>query len=84
LPLAAINVTENGDANTSPPISCPQSRGTNPENLKIQETIAKIFPEAGACRWGNRWLAKIAQKSPEHRQKVEKAKAKYSAIKQAT
>jgi len=55
-----------------------------PENLKIQETIAKIFPEeAGPVRWGNRWLAKIAQKSPEHRQKVEKAKAKYSAIKQA-
>ncbi len=55
-----------------------------PENLKIQETIAKIFPEeAGHVRWGNRWLAKIAQKSPEHRQKVEKAKTKYSAIEQA-
>ncbi len=54
------------------------------ENIKIRETIAKILPEeAGHVRWSNRWLAKIAQKSPEHRKKVEQAKRKYAAIEQA-
>ncbi len=54
------------------------------ENIKIRETIEKILPEeAGHVRWGNRWLAQIADKSPEHRQKVEQAKRKYAAIEQA-
>jgi rubrerythrin len=54
------------------------------ENIKIRETIEKILPEeAGHVRWGNRWLAEIARKSPEHQQKVEKAKRKYAAIEQA-
>jgi hypothetical protein len=54
------------------------------ENVKIRETIEKIFPEeAGHVRWGNRWLAQIADKSPEHRQKVEQAKRKYVAIEHA-
>ncbi|MDJ0591878.1 MAG: ferritin-like domain-containing protein [Pleurocapsa sp. MO_226.B13] len=54
------------------------------ENIKIRETIEKIFPEEAAhVRWGNRWLAKIAKKSPEHRKKVEQAKRKCAAIEQA-
>lgn len=83
--LAAINVTEKrGCQYFAAHIYALKAGEQTPENLKIQETIAKIFPEeAGHVRWGNRWLAKIAQKSPQHRQKVEKAKAKYSAIEQA-
>ena len=54
------------------------------ENIKIRETIERIFPEeAGHVRWGNRWLAEIAKKSPEHRQKVEQAKQRYVAVEQA-
>lgn len=54
------------------------------ENRLIRETLDRIFPEEAAhVRWGNRWLAQLARKSPEHRQKVEQAKAKYAAIEQA-
>lgn len=58
---------------------------SNEENRRIRETLECIFPEEAAhVRWGNRLLAQLARKSPEHRQKVEQAKAKYAAIEQAT
>ncbi|HIK05982.1 MAG TPA: ferritin-like domain-containing protein [Trichormus sp. M33_DOE_039] len=83
--LAAINVTEKrGCEYFSAHIYALKQAPQTPENIKIRETIAKILPEeAGHVRWGNRWLAQIADKSPEHRQKVEQAKRKYAAIEQA-
>lgn len=83
--LAAISVTEKrGCEYFSAHIYALKEVPQTEENIKIRETIAKIFPEEAAhVRWGNRWLAKIAQKSPEHRQKVEQAKFKYAAIEQA-
>lgn len=83
--LAAINVTEKrGCEYFSAHIYALKEAPQTEQNIKIRETIAKIFPEEAAhVRWGNRWLAKIAQKSPEHRQKVEQAKCKYAAIEQA-
>jgi hypothetical protein len=83
--LAAINVTEKrGCEYFSAHIHALKQAPQTAENVKIRETIEKIFPEeAGHVRWGNRWLAKIADKSPEHRQKVEQAKRKYVAIEQA-
>ncbi|MBZ8180471.1 MAG: ferritin-like domain-containing protein [Oscillatoria sp. PMC 1051.18] len=83
--LASINATEKrGCEYFAAHIYALKQAPQTEENIKIRETIAKIFPEeAGHVRWGNRWLAKIAKKSPEHRQKVEQAKLKYSAIEQA-
>ncbi|BAZ30986.1 hypothetical protein NIES4074_34540 [Cylindrospermum sp. NIES-4074] len=83
--LVAINVTEKrGCEYFSAHIYALKQAPQTPENIKIRETIAKIFPEeAGHVRWGNRWLAQIADKSPEHRQKVKQAKQKYAAIEQA-
>ncbi|MEG3921883.1 ferritin-like domain-containing protein [Microcoleus sp. T3_A4] len=83
--LAAINVTEKrGCEYFSAHIHALKQAPQTAENVKIRETIEKIFPEeAGHVRWGNRWLAQIADKSPEHRQKVEQAKRKYMAIEQA-
>jgi len=83
--LAAINVTEKrGCEYFSGHIYALKEAPQTEENIKIRETIERIFPEeAGHVRWGNRWLAQIAQKSPEHRQKVEQAKLKYAAIEQA-
>ncbi|EGK86518.1 hypothetical protein MicvaDRAFT_1058 [Microcoleus vaginatus FGP-2] len=83
--LAAINVTEKrGCEYFSAHIHALKQAPQTAENIKIRETIEKIFPEeAGHVRWGNRWLAQIADKSPEHRQKVEQAKRKYVAIEQA-
>lgn len=83
--LAAINVTEKrGCEYFSAHIYALKKAPQTAENIKIRETIEKILPEeAGHVRWGNRWLAQIADKSPEHRQKVEQAKVKYSAIEQA-
>jgi hypothetical protein len=83
--LAAINVTEKrGCEYFSAHINALKEAPQTEENIKIRETIEKIFPEeAGHVRWGNRWLAQIAKKSPQHRQKVERAKQKYSAIEQA-
>ena len=83
--LASINVTEKrGCEYFSAHIYALKQAPQTEENIKIRETIAKIFPEeAGHVRWGNRWLAQIAKKSPEHRKKVEKAKQKYAAIEQA-
>ena len=83
--LASINVTEKrGCEYFSAHIQALKEAPQTQENIKIRETIEKIFPEeAGHVRWGNRWLAKIAKKSPEQRQKVEQAKRKYAAIEQA-
>ncbi|MEG4086034.1 ferritin-like domain-containing protein [Microcoleus sp. POL10_C6] len=83
--LVAINVTEKrGCEYFSAHIHALKQAPQTAENVKIRETIEKIFPEeAGHVRWGNRWLAQIADKSPEHRQKVEQAKRKYVAIEQA-
>jgi len=83
--LVAINVTEKrGCEYFSAHIHVLKQAPQTAENVKIRETLEKIFPEeAGHVRWGNRWLAQIADKSPEHRQKVEQAKRKYVAIEQA-
>jgi rubrerythrin len=83
--LAAINVTEKrGCEYFSAHIKALKDAPQTEENIRIRETIEKIFPEeAGHVRWGNRWLAKLADQSPEHRQKVETAKRKYAAIEQA-
>jgi Protein of unknown function (DUF455) len=83
--LAAINVTEKrGCEYFSAHIQALEAGEQTEENIKIRETIAKIFPEeAGHVRWGNRWLGKIAKKSPEHQAKVDRAKQKYAAIEQA-
>jgi len=83
--LVAINVTEKrGCEFFSAHIHALKQAPQTAENIKIRETIEKIFPEeAGHVRWSNRWVAQIADKSPEHRQKVEQAKRKYVAIEQA-
>ncbi|ELS00706.1 Protein of unknown function (DUF455) [Xenococcus sp. PCC 7305] len=83
--LVSINVTEKrGCEYFSAHIKALKEAPQTTENIKIRETIAKIFPEeAGHVRWGNRWLAQLVRKSPEHRTKVEQAKCKYSAIEQA-
>jgi hypothetical protein len=83
--LAAINVTEKrGCEYFSAHIQALKQAPQTAENIRIRETIERIFPEeAGHVRWGNRWLAQIAQKSPEHRSKVEAAKQRYAAIEQA-
>lgn len=83
--LAAINVTEKrGCEYFSAHIQALKEAPQTEENIQIRETIEKIFPEeAGHVRWGNRWLAQMAQKSPQHKQKVEQAKRKYAAIEQA-
>jgi hypothetical protein len=83
--LAAINVTEKrGCEYFSAHIHALKMAPQTDENVKIRETIEKIFPEeAGHVRWGNRWLGKIAAKSPAHALKVEQAKRKYVAIEQA-
>lgn len=83
--LAAINVTEKrGCEYFSAHIHALKQAPQTEENTKIRETIERIFPEeAGHVRWGNRWLAQIADKSLEHRRKVEIAKRRYGAIEQA-
>jgi hypothetical protein len=83
--LAAINVTEKrGCEFFSAHIHALKAAPQTEENIKIRETIEKIFPEeTGHVRWGNRQLAKIAAKSPAHRQKVETVKLKFIAIEQA-
>lgn len=83
--LAAINVTEKrGCEYFAAHIHALKQAPQTEENIKIRQTIEQIFPEeAGHVRWGNRKLAEIAKKSPEHREKVEQAKRKYIAIEQA-
>lgn len=83
--LAAINVTEKrGCEYFSAHIQALKEGEQTEENVKIRETIERIFPEeTGHVRWGNRRLAEIARKSPEHKAKVDRAKQKYAAIEQA-
>jgi hypothetical protein len=83
--LAAINVTEKrGCEFFSAHIHALKAAPQTAENIKIRATIEKIFPEeTGHVRWGNKQLAKIAAKSPAHRQKVETVKRKFIAIEQA-
>ncbi|MBF2076500.1 MAG: ferritin-like domain-containing protein [Synechococcales cyanobacterium C42_A2020_086] len=83
--LAAINVTEKrGCEYFSAHIYALKQAPQTEEHIKIRETIERILPEeAGHVRWGNRWLAELARKSPEHARKVEHAKRKYAAIEQA-
>jgi rubrerythrin len=83
--LAAINVTEKrGCEYFSAHIEVLKEAEQTPENIKIRETLEKIFPEeAGHVRWGSGLLAQMARKSPEHREKVNQAKRKYAAIEQA-
>jgi hypothetical protein len=83
--LAAINVTEKrGCEYFAAHIHALKAAPQTEENIKIRETIAKIFPEEVAhVRWGNQQLAKMAAKSPEHRRKVQAAKLHYVAIEQA-
>jgi hypothetical protein len=83
--LAAINVTEKrGCEYFSAHIYALKQAPQTEENNQIRETLERIFPEEAAhVRWGNRWLAKLADKSLEHRQKVETAKRRYAAIEQA-
>jgi hypothetical protein len=83
--LAAINVTEKrGCEFFSAHIHALKAAPQTEENIKIRETIEKIFPEeTGHVRWGNKQLANIAAKSSAHRQKVEATKRKYIAIEQA-
>ncbi|MBD2098804.1 ferritin-like domain-containing protein [Trichocoleus sp. FACHB-591] len=83
--LAAINVTEKrGCEYFSAHIHALKKAPQTEENTKIRETIERILPEeAGHVRWGNRWLAELARKSPEHAQKVDLAKRKYAAVEQA-
>ncbi|PHJ64315.1 hypothetical protein VF14_24730 [Nostoc linckia z18] len=83
--LTAINITEKrGCEYFSAHIYALKQAPQTEENIKIRQTIEKILPEeAGHVRWGNRWLAELARKSPEHRQKIEQAKRKYTAIEQA-
>lgn len=83
--LAAVNVTEKrGCELFSAHIHVLKQAPQTAENIKIRETIERIFPEeAGHVRWGNRRLAAIAKQSPVHRKKVDLAKHKYAAIEQA-
>ncbi|MGI0489428.1 ferritin-like domain-containing protein [Pantanalinema rosaneae CENA516] len=83
--LAAINVTEKrGCEYFSGHIYALKQAPQTEENVRIRETIERIFPEEAAhVRWGNRWLGQLAAKSPEHRRKVEIAKQRYAAIEQA-
>ncbi len=83
--IAAINITEKrGCEYFSAHIHALKKTPQTEENIKIRGAIAKILPEeVGHVRWGNRWLAQLADKSPEHRQKVAQAKNKYAAIEQA-
>ncbi|MEB3336701.1 MAG: ferritin-like domain-containing protein [Leptolyngbyaceae bacterium] len=83
--LAAINVTEKrGCEYFSAHIYALKQAPQTDETIQIRETIERILPEeAGHVRWGNRWLAELARKSPAHQVKVEQAKRKYAAIEQA-
>ncbi|MCS7225869.1 MAG: ferritin-like domain-containing protein [Gloeomargarita sp. SKYB31] len=83
--LAAINVTEKrGCEYFSAHIQALKQAPQTEENVAIRTILERIFPEEAAhVRWGNRWLARLARKSPEHQRLVEQAKRRYSAIEQA-
>jgi hypothetical protein len=83
--LAAINATEKrGCQAFSAHIAALRQAPATEENLRIRETLEKILPEeASHVSWGNRWLGRIASRSPEHRVRVNAAKEKYSMIEHA-
>lgn len=83
--LAAINVTEKrGCEYFSAHIYALNQAPQTEENIKIREVIERILPEeAGHVRWGNRWLADMARKSPVHKERVDLAKQRYAAVEQA-
>jgi hypothetical protein len=83
--IAAINVTEKrGCEAFGAHIYALKQAPQTDENIRIRETIEKIFPEEAAhVRWGNRWLGQLAAKSPSHRHNVEQAKQRYAAIEEA-
>ena len=83
--LAAINATEKrGCKAFSAHIAALRQAPATEENLRIRETLEKILPEeASHVSWGNRWLGRIASRSPEHRVRVNAAKEKYSMIEHA-
>jgi hypothetical protein len=83
--IAAINVTEKrGCEAFGAHIHALKQAPQTDENIRIRETIEKIFPEEAAhVRWGNRWLGQLAAKGPSYRHKVEQAKQRYAAIEQA-
>ena len=83
--LASINATEKrGCQAFSAHISALRQAPASAENVRIRETLEQILPEeAGHVSWGNRWLGKIASRSPAHRARVNQAKHKYSMIEHA-
>ncbi|MEI6111489.1 MAG: ferritin-like domain-containing protein [Cyanobium sp. ELA712] len=83
--LASINATEKRGCQTfSAHIAALRQAPASPENVRIRETLEQILPEeAGHVSWGNRWLGKIASRSPAHRARVNEAKHKYSMIERA-
>jgi uncharacterized ferritin-like protein (DUF455 family) len=83
--LASINATEKrGCQAFSAHIAALRQAPANAENVRIRETLEQILPEeAGHVSWGNRWLGKIASRSPAHRARVNEAKHKYSMIEHA-
>jgi len=80
--LASINATEKrGCQAFSAHIAALRKAPASAENVRIRETLEQILPEeAGHVSWGNRWLGKIASRSPAHRTRVNEAKRKYSMI----
>ena len=83
--LAAINATEKRRCQAfSAHIAALRQAPATEENLRIRETLEKVLPEeASHVSWGNRWLGRIASRSPEHRVRVNAAKEKYSMIEHA-
>ena len=83
--LASINATEKrGCQAFSAHIAALRQAPASAENVRIRETLEQILPEeAGHVSWGNRWLGKIASRSPAHRARVNQAKHKYSMIEHA-
>jgi len=83
--LALINATEKrGCQAFSAHIAALRQAPATEENVAIRTTLEKILPEEAAhVRWGSRWLGRLASQSPEHRQRVNAAKAKYAMIEHA-
>lgn len=83
--LAAINATEKrGCQSFSAHITALKEAPPSEENVRIRQTLERILPEeATHVSWGNRWLARLARRSPEMRTKVEQAKRKFTLIEQA-
>jgi hypothetical protein len=83
--LASINATEKRGCQTfSAHIHALKAAPASEENTRIRETLEKILPEEAAhVRWGNRWLCRIASRSPVDRARVDEAKHRYGLIEHA-